>query len=182
MMKCKTVSKPERISLWPAISFIHFFLLNWKKRFSTKFIFNQKPVRRSCVRLNARRSRDRLGNCSMISCQTPAYTHFSIKMSEYFFPLLWVTCFSTRETWGCLLGIHETKVATWVETLYEAVVRPLVADVECCSNWAAVRVLPTRMEDFLRCEELDHIALLEILTWNIRSLAAQLLVGRLLSI
>ena len=63
---------------------------------------HNKPVRRSCVRLNARRSRDRLGNCSLISCQTLAYTYFSIKMSEYFFPLR-VTCFSTRERQGVFL-------------------------------------------------------------------------------
>ena len=116
---------------------------------------HNKPVRRSCVRLNARRSRDRLGNCSLISCQTLAYTYFSIKMSEYFFPLR-VTCFSTRER-DRVSSWYSWGWGTWVETLYEAVVRPLMTDIEGCSNWAPVRVFPAWMEDFLRCREIKHI-------------------------
>ena len=147
---------PESISLWPAISFIHFFLLNWKKRFSNltlEFISNHKPVRRSCERLNARRSRDRLGNCSVISCQTPAYVFLNQDV-WIFLPAPGYVFLNERDrvsswySWG----------ATWVETLYEAVVRPLVADIEGCRNWAPVRVLPTWMEDFLRCTKIQHFA------------------------
>ena len=150
MMKCKTVSKPERISLWPAISFIHFFLLNWKKRFSTKFIFNQKPVRRSCVRLNARRSRDRLRNCSMISCQTPTYVFLNQDVWIFPPPPPPGHVFHKEErdkggsswySWGC--------PATWVEALHQAVVRPLMADVEGRCDRAAVRILAAWVEDLL---------------------------------
>ena len=160
---------PESISLWPAISFIHFFLLNWKKRFlnpTLEFISNHKPVRRSCVRLNARRSRDRLGNCSVISCQTPAYVFLNQDV-WIFLPAPGYVFLNERDR----VSSWYSWAATWVETLYEAVVRPLVADIEGCRNWAPVRILPTWMEDFLRCTKVKHF------TKNVDQLKVYLFLG-----
>ena len=140
-------SIPESISLWPAISFIHFFLLNWKRRVLKKNQFQIANLFPEAVWDWMRGDLVTVWGIAPWFLVRHQLTYFSIKMSEYFFPLR-VTCFSMRDrmsswySWGC--------AATWVETLDEAVVRPLMADIEGCRNWTAVRVLAAWVEDFLR--------------------------------
>ena len=109
-----------------------------------------EPARRSCVRLNARRSRDRLRNCSMISCQTPTYVFLNQDVWIFAPPPPPGHVFHKEErdkgvsswySWGC--------PATWVEALHQAVVRPLMADVEGRCDRAAVRILAAWVEDLL---------------------------------
>ena len=111
---------------------------------------DDEPARRSCVRLNARRSRDRLRNCSMISCQTQTYVFLNQDVWIFPPPPPPGHVFHKEErdkgvsswySWGC--------PATWVEALHQAVVRPLMADVEGRCDRAAVRILAAWVEDLL---------------------------------
>ena len=86
----------------------------------------------------------------MISCQTPTYVFLNQDVWIFPPPPPPDHVFHKEErdkgasswySWGC--------PATWVEALYQAVVRPLMADVEGRCDRAAVRILATWVEDLL---------------------------------
>ena len=143
-------SIPESISLWPAISFIHFFLLNWKRRVLKKINFKSQTCSPKLCEIE----------CEAISWPSGELLHDFLSDTDL--RVSQSRCLNIRPSpssrsrvsqggerqggsswysWGC--------PATWVEALHQAVVRPLMADVEGRCDRAAVRILAAWVEDLL---------------------------------